>query len=210
MKNAAIIRALPDHKSLRHEHEALKRQIKSLLKQEQQLQREVDTLDRVTEVFEGVALSVDERPTIYGRDLDVHAVGDDIDRWADVYANAHNNGADYGLRFRFRRANGMSPAEDWQGTGWAWKDACLMARQFVAHGTVPAKALQDMLKLRHALDPDDTVPKRRRLAFEAAYEAGHVELAKELLLGKAKLDKRLAQLARARAKADCIKDQVNA
>jgi hypothetical protein len=46
-----------------------------------------------------------------------------------------------------------------------------------------------MIKLRHQLDPQKRATARRRLAFEAAYEAGHIDLAKELLVGRAKLSK---------------------
>lgn len=210
MKNAEIVKALPNLKMLKHEHEALKRQIKNLLKQEQQLQREITVLDRVTEVYEGVALWCEERPTIYGRDFNAHAADDSIGRWAEVYANAHNKGADYGLKFRESARSGPGTGrEDWAGTGWAWADAVYWARQYVAHGHKPSKQVADMCQTRHALDPKGEAPKRRRLAFEAAYEAGHIELAKELLLGKAKLDKRVAQLAREHAKEAASKEQAN-
>lgn len=188
MKNAEIVKAYPNRKELRAEHEALKQQIKRLMKQEQQLQREVGLLDRVTEIFEGVALSVDEKDYSDGPALDVHAVDYSIGRWADVYPNAHNGGKDWGLKLRDNSGAGPGSGENWCGTGWPYAEACAAARRYVAHGIAPDEAITKMIKLRHALDPEKKATKRRREAFEAAYTAGHVDLAKELLVGKAKLD----------------------
>jgi len=202
VNNAAIVKAYPNRKVLRAEHEALKKQIKNLLKQEQQLQREVDLLDRVTEIFEGVALTVNDKAYSDGPALDVHAVDYTLGRWADVYPNAHNKGKDWGIHFRDNSGSGFR-REDWGGCGWPYAEACLVARRYVAHGTQPDKAWTEMVKLRHALDPLKTATKRRREAFEAAYMAGHVELAKELLIGRVRLRK-------LRAQADRNKEQASA
>lgn len=210
MKNAEIVKAYPHRKTLRAEHEALKKQIKNLLKQEQQLQREVDLLDRVTEIFEGVALTVNEKAYSDGPALDVHAVSYDIQRWADVYPNAHNGGKDWGIHFRDTSGSAPGGRETWGGTGWPFAEACAAARRYVAHGTVPDPTWEKMIKLQHALDPERKATKRRRDAFEAAYTAGHIDLAKELLLGRAKLDKRLAQLAKQRQHEELIKEQASA
>jgi len=164
------------------------------LKQEQQLQREVDLLDRVTEIFEGVALAVNEKAYDNGPALDVHAVSYDIQRWADVYPNAHNGGQDWGVRFRDTSGAGPGGREKWGGTGWPFAEACAAARAYVAHGTEPDEKWADMIKMRHMLDPEGKATKRRRDAFEAAYTAGHTALAGEMLLGKEKLDARMARL----------------
>lgn len=193
MKNAEIIKAYPNRKSLRAEHEALKQQIKNLMKQEQQLQREVTLLDRVTEIFEGVALTVNEKAYGDGPALDVHAVSYDIQRWADVYPNAHNKGADWGLKMRDTSTQNGG-REKWGGTGWPFVEACAAARAYVAHGTEPDEKWTEMIKMRHMLDPEGKATKRRRDAFEAAFTAGHTALAGELLLGKEKLDARMARL----------------
>jgi hypothetical protein len=187
VKNAEIVKALPNLKSLQYEHEALKRQIQNLTKQEQQLQREIGVLGRVTEIFEGVALTVNEKAYANGPALDVHAADFSLARWADVYPNAHNGGKDWGLNMRDTSGAGPARREKWGGTGWPFAEACAAARAYVAHGTEPTEAYIEMIKLRHALDPERKAPKRRRDAFEAAYTAGHVELAKELLVGRAKL-----------------------
>ncbi len=199
MKNAEIVKAHPNRKALRAEHEALKRQIANLVKQEQQLQREVTLLDRVTEIFEGVALTVNEKAYGDGPALDVHAVSYDIQRWADVYPNAHNKGADWGIHFRDTSTQNGG-REKWGGTGWPFVEACAAARAFVAHGTEPDEKWVEMIKMRHMLDPKNTATKRRRLAFEAAYTAGHTALAGELLLGKEKLDIRMRVLEAQQAK----------
>lgn len=194
MKNAEIVKAYPNRKALRAEHEALKEQIKKLMKQEQQLQREVGLLDRVTEIFEGVALTVNEKAYGDGPALDVHAVAYDIQRWADVYPNAHNGGKDWGIHFRDTSGNRPGGRETWGGTGWPFPEACAAARAYVAHGTEPDKGWQEMVKMRHMLDPEGKATKRRRDAFEAAFTAGHTALAGELLLGKDKLERRMLYL----------------
>jgi len=185
VKNVEIVKAYPNRKALRAEHEALKRQIKGLLKQEEQLQREITLLDRVTEIFEGIALTVNDKAYDNGPAIDVHAVSYDIRRWADVYPNAHNNGKDWGLNIR--DTSGQNRREKWSGTGWPYAEACAAARAYVAHGIEPDETHTKMIMLRHALDPNRKATKRRREAFEAAYMAGYIELAKELLVGRARL-----------------------
>lgn len=194
MKNAEIVKAYPNRKELRAEHEALKTKIKNLVKQEQQLQREVGLLDRVTEIFEGVALTVNKKDYGDGPGLDVHAVSYDIQRWADVYPNAHNGGKDWGLKMRDTSGSAPGGREKWGGTGWPFAEACAAARRYVAHGTAPDEKWVEMIKMRHMLDPENKATKRRRDAFEAAYIAGHTLLAGEVLLGKEKLDARMAFL----------------
>jgi hypothetical protein len=189
MKNDAIVKALPNLKMLKHEREALQRQIKNLHKQEQQLQHEITLLDRVTEIFEGIALTVNDKAYENGPALDVHAVDFGIARWADVYPNAHNKGKDWGLNMRDTSGANMGGRKIWGGTGWPFAEACAAARTYVAHGIEPDKTHTEMIKLRHALDPQKRATARRRLAFEAAYAAGHIDLAKELLVGRAKLSK---------------------
>jgi len=199
MKNDAIIKAHPNRKALHAEHDALKLKIKNLMKQEQQLQRELGLLDRVTEIFEGVALTVNEKAYGDGPALDVHAVCYEIQRWADVYPNALNKGKDWGVHFRDTSTQNGG-REKWGGTGWPFDEACAAARAYVAHGTEPDEKHVEMIKMRHMLDPEHKATKRRRQAFEAAYTAGHTALAGELLIGAQQLEIRMRVLESQRKK----------
>lgn len=192
MKNAAVIKALPNLKLLRGELrsldaqiEALERQKTGLQKQREQLDDEVRRLGRVTEIFEGVALVGAAGQTIYGIDFRVGAAGEDYGRSAEVYTNAHTskNGAakDWCVNLRPPNVNQYGSRETHLGNGWGYKDACLVARRWVALDELPSDEFQAMARLRHKLDPKDTAPKRRQEAFEAAYMAGQIDVAEKIL-----------------------------
>jgi hypothetical protein len=187
MKNADIIRALPQLKSLKYDLEATKRQLRNLEKQQRQLEHEIDALGKVTEIFEGVALHVDEQTYAHGVNCNVSAVDDSTRRYAEVYPNAHNVSKDWGLKLRVFGQQSGGGSEDWRGTDWGYNDAVLVAKRWVAHGHKATEDFEIMCKLRHKLDPGNRAQKRRRAAFEAAWTAGHRELAAELLVGTAKL-----------------------
>jgi len=186
MKNAEIVRDLPKLSFLKHEQKSLEAQIKGLEKQRRRLEEEINTLEDVTEVFEGVALHVNDKNYAMGPALDVHPVDNTERRYAEVYPNAHNEGKDFGLKLRSYGQAAGGGGEDWRGCGWAYADAVLVGKCWAAHGTKPADAFEIMCKLRHKLDPKGKAQKRRRLAFEAAFMAGHRELAGDLLVGRAR------------------------
>lgn len=198
MKNAEIIKALPKLKALHSERKtqqyaikALEAQLTGMRKQLTQLEYEIKEIESVTEVFEGIALRCNQKQFDNGPAFDVHAVDHELRRYAEVYPNAHNKGADWGLRLReFNQGNGRD-RDDFQGCGWAFADAVLTARRWAAHGTRPTKEFETMCKLRHKLDPLGAATKKRVAAFEAACMAGHHELAAELLVGAAKAAKHL-------------------
>lgn len=197
MKNAAVIKALPNVKLLRGELksldaqiEMLERQKAGLQKQREQLDDEVRLLGRVTEIFEGVALVGVAAQTRYGFDFRVVAAGEDYGRSAEVYTNAHTskNGVaqDWCIRLRMAGRDQDGRQEHFLGDGWGYKDACLVARRWVAHNETPSDTFEAMAKLRHKLDPKRTAPKRRQEAFEAAYMAGHLNLAEKILRERTK------------------------
>jgi hypothetical protein len=186
MKNAEIVRDLPKLSFLKHEQKSLEAQIKGLEKQRRRLEEEIKTLSDVTEIFEGVALHVNDKAYQHGPACDVNPVDNTERRYAEICPNAHNEGKDFGLKLRLYGQSSGGGSEDWRGTGWAYADAVLVAKRWAAHGTKPTDAFETMCKLRHKLDPNGRAQKRRRLAFEAAFTAGHLELAGDLLVGRAR------------------------
>lgn len=198
MKNADIVRALPQLKSLKYDLDATKRQLRNLEKQQRQLDHEIDALESVTEIFEGVALHGVNCNVLPRSRWALSAVDDSIRRYAEVYPNAHNSGQDWGLKLRVFGQSSGGGGEDWRGTDWGYNDAVLVAKRWVAHGHKATDDFEIMCKLRHKLDPGNRAQKRRRAAFEAAWTAGHRELAAELLVGTAKLTRmKLDALAKA-------------
>lgn len=193
MKNAAVIKALPnvkllhsELKSLDTQIEALERQKANLKTQREQLDREVGLLGRVSEVFEGVALVGSAFDTSYGNDFRVGAAGEDYGRSAEVYTNAHTSKSGVAMDWcvHLRKTDADSYGRNWEnhlGSGWSYKDACLVARRWVALDELPSENFKAMARLRHKLDPKDTAPKRRREAFEAAYMAGQIDVAEKIL-----------------------------
>lgn len=186
MKNVEIVRALPKLPSLKNEMEWTKQQITRLQKQYEQLQHETNVLRRVTTIIDGVAVSQTTEGTIYGKDFNIHSVGHDIDRSAKVYTNA-NTKSDAGIHIYWREDGNQFTKEEWLNTGWAFKDAVEVARRWVVHRELPTKDQMAMAIERHRLDPKGTSTKKRREAFEAAWLAGHKDLAAEILAGRAKL-----------------------
>jgi hypothetical protein len=194
MKNAEIIRALPKLKFLKWELKALRAQIIGLERQYEQLDEEVSSLSGVTEIFEGIALSTIEGETIYGSDFGVSAVDDcTIERSAQVYTNAHTskNGVahDWCIKLKGPRRNAGGLDEKWLGDGWPYKEAVLVAKRWVALNESPSDTTVEMHRYRHSLDPKGKTHKRRRDAYEAAWMAGHQELAKQLLIGQRRAKK---------------------
>ena len=198
MKNHEIVRALPRLKDLKLDREIAQDQITRLQKQVEQLDREIRILDGVDTVIDGIAVHETDLKdskrsyTIYGQCYNIGAVGADIRRGAEVYPNAHTSeggiAKDWGIKlYSFDDGAGPQRNEDWLNTGWALKDAIEVARRWVVHGEKPHKERQSMLRERHALDPEGRATKRRRDAYEAAWLAGHKDLAKEILLGRAKV-----------------------
>ena len=188
MKNAEIIRALPKLKFLKWELKALRAQIIGLERQYERLDEEVDTLSEVTEIFEGIALSTIEDESSYGKNFGVSAVDNVIERIAEVYTNAHTskNGVahDWCIKLKGPRRNAGGLDEKWLGDSWPYKEAVLIAKRWVALNESPSDTTVEMHRYRHALDPKGKIHKRRRDAYEAAWMAGHQELAKQLLIGQ--------------------------
>lgn len=198
MKNAAVIKALPNVKLLRIELKSLDAQIEAhdrqrinLTNQQRQLDREVRLLGEVTEIFEGVALISSKFDTCYGYDFRVGAAGEDFGRSALVYTNAHTskNGVakDWCVELKPANVREYGSRTNHLGNGWGFRDGCLVARRWVALDEVPREDYQKMVRLRHKLDPNGTAPKRRRDAFEAAYMAGQIDVAEKILRERVRL-----------------------
>lgn len=203
MKNHEIVRALPKLKTLKLDLEILKDQIMRLQKQSMQLQGEVGILGEVTDVIDGIAVRVDAEPNIYGKNYQIAAVGRDIERQAEVYPNANTSvggvAKDWGLKlFGPRKAYGGFE-EQWLLTGWAFRDAVEVAQRWVTRSEVPTEQQRQLAYARHRFDPEGRATKRRRAAFEAAWLAGHEELAKEILVGRVKPSKALLKKVEAHA-----------
>jgi hypothetical protein len=195
--NDEIVKALPQLKDLKIDLRIVDDQIKGLLKQREQLQDEIRTLNQVTDIIDGIAVCAsrggDESRTIYGKMYRIGAADHAIERSAEVYPNAHTSekgvAKDWGIKLYGPRKEFGGLAENFLGTSWGFKDAVEVVQRWVTRGEVPSPTQQELLCTRHKLDPQGRAPKRRRDAFEAAWLAGHKDLAKEILLGRAKVPK---------------------
>jgi hypothetical protein len=140
---------------------------------------------------------------MYGRSYRIGAVANEIERSADIYPNAHTSvkdvAKDWGIHLRGPRKPYGGLTENWLNTGWAYKDAVAVAQRWVVYGEVPSKNQQEMCLARHRLDPGGHAPKRRRLAFEAAWIANDKKLAEEILIERVRLRKRRAMKREAHA-----------
>jgi hypothetical protein len=195
VKNAAIIRALPqlkllkgDLKSLDFEIESLQAQVANLTKQREQLDAEIKTLSSVTAVIDGIAVAHSAYGTSYGNDYRIQAVDRTVGLSAEVYTNAHTseNGVakDWCIKVRYPRDEHGRDNDKWLGDGWPYRDAVEAARRWVTLGELPSEQQQQLSKARHKFDPKGEASKRRRLAFEAAWLAGHEQLAEDILCGR--------------------------
>jgi len=190
VKNAEIVRALPQLKSLKYELEATEAQIKGLEKQRDQLRYETNVLSMVTEIIDGIAVNATqgegEGYNIYGKGYQIGAADRAIERSAEVYPNAHTSekgvAKDWGLKLYGPRKPFDGLDEKFLNTDWPYRDAVEVARRWVVYGEVPNKEQQELIRTRHKLDPEGRATKRRRLAFEAAWLAGHKQLAENILL----------------------------
>lgn len=196
MTNDEIVKALPQLKDLKIDLRIVEDQIKGLSKQREQLQHEIKTLEGVDRVIDGIAVhetDLNDRD-IYGKTYNIGTVAYELSRSAQVYTNA-NTKTDWGIHLYWRDEDQDRRGEKWLMTGWAFKDAVEVARRWVVHKEVPSEDQQHMMRHRHALDPKGHATKRRRAAYEAAWIAGHQDLAKEILLGRAKAPKRTKKAA---------------
>jgi hypothetical protein len=196
--NAEILRALPQLKSLKGdlkdldwEIKNLTSQIAGLTKQREQLEYEIKTLDGVTAVIDGVAVAYSTFDTVYGdNNYRINTIDRKIGRSAEVYVNAHTseNGIakDWCIKVRSPRDAHGRDDEKWLGDGWPYRDAVEVAKRWVVHDELPSEQQQKLSKTHHKLDPKNAATKRRRLAFEAAWLAGHEQLAEDILLGRAR------------------------
>jgi len=201
MKNAEIVQTWPQLKQLKYELKCLEAQIAGLDIQRVRLQHDIRVLDGVSEIIDGIAVQAtrpgrntygheDDR-NIYGKLYKIGAVAREIDRSAEVYPNAHTSkdgvARDWGLKLLYgpRRPSG-GLEEKWLNTGWAFQDAVEVAKRWVTRGELPSDEQQEMCRMRHKLDPDGRASRRRRLAYEAAWTAGHKDLAQKLLTERAK------------------------
>jgi len=181
IENAEIVRDRGKVKRLKQKLAAQKRQLAATKRKLQQLEaatealaEKIHVLGCVTDVVDGVAICIEKRPTIYGRDCEVRALGADIHRDAKVYTNAHTK-KDFGLHLYDRS---MFPAkEHWCGTGFRWDDAVALARRWVTRSSRPHDGQLKMYQELGRLDPKSALSEQRRLAFEAAWIAGHRDLA---------------------------------
>ena len=188
MKNAEIVRALPQLKSLKIDLRIVEGQIKSLTKQREQLQDEIKILDSVDDVIDGIAVCIVDDANIYGKEYKIEAADRAIERSAEVYPNAHTSkdgvAKDWGLKLHGPSKPFGGFEEIFLGSDWPYKDAIEVARRWVTRNEVPSEEQQELHRTRHALDPEGRATKRRRLAFEAAWLAGHKQLAENILLGR--------------------------
>lgn len=183
--NTQIVHDLPHLKFLEKEHKdaeakvvAARAQLERLMAQEKRLTDEIDVLKSVTEIFEGVALGV----TISSREKHKrYAVScPSNDRYGEAYPHASEVARDhpgYGLNFRKYGDGGGS----FQGLGWGPREAFHMLKIWVAHGKKPDEGYAEMVKTRYRLDPAYAQPRELVDAFEAAWLAGHRDLAVEFL-----------------------------
>ena len=127
MKNSSIIRNLKKHRELQEEFKEVSRQLRILEKRRDSLQGTLENLARVDEVFEGVALSFSLG--------DICPVSEDIQRYCNIYSNAHNGGKTWGLNLReFRNSSGG----EWRGADWPDRDSATLAgKRWITEGTVP-------------------------------------------------------------------------
>lgn len=204
MNNAAILRALPQLKSLKgdlkdldSEIAGLEAQVKGLVTQRAQLSHEIDTLTSVSAIIDGIAVSYTAFDTSYGNDYRINTVDREIGRSAEVYTNAHTSkdgvAKDWCVKLRSPHDEHGRNVETWLGDGWPYRDAVEAAKRWAVHGEVLSHDQQALAKTRHRLDPDGRAPKRRRLAFEAAWLAGNKKLAEEILLGKRRATSRTTE-----------------
>ena len=125
MNNAAIIRNLPARADKKAELKATKRALAADIRKVERLEEVVDVLDQVAEVINGVAV-------VRYRTMLV-ALGDDINRRAEVYPNAHNNGKTFGVRTFDDGYNG----ERFHGYNFTKAEADQMAETWVTKGIRP-------------------------------------------------------------------------
>jgi hypothetical protein len=174
MKNAAILCAHGRLAEFKRQLAATARQLARLAKLAETLDAKIRVLDRVSEIADGIALDVAVCETRYGHDYEVRAVADDIHRTAQVYTNACTQ-KDFGLHLYDRSA--YPSKEHWCGTGFRWADAVALARRWVTWGGRPHDGQIKMYQALGKLDPKGALSETRRLAFEAAWIAGHRDLA---------------------------------
>lgn len=185
--NEQIIHDLPHLKLLEKEHEDAKAkvadaraQLERLMAQEKRLDAEIGVLKSVTEIFEGVALTVE----ISSRDGHPRYVVNcpSNTRFGDAYPSAHDTRdgiayPGYGLNFREYGDHGGN----FQGLGWGPQEAFHTLKIWVAHGKKHDEDYAKMVRTRYKLDPSYAQPRELVDAFEAAWLAGHHDLAVELL-----------------------------
>jgi hypothetical protein len=129
MLNTAILKALRKQGELEEDFKEVIKKLGHLEKQKKFLGEILSELYRVDEVFEGVALSF-----LGGSIL---APGEDIDRYCEVYPNAHNCGKTWGLNLR---RGGYDAGGEWRGANWPDEDSATLAgKLWVAKGTVPPR-----------------------------------------------------------------------
>jgi hypothetical protein len=128
MKNADLVRNFPERTHKRAELAAVKCSVLSSARLAEKLERDLRELTEITEVVDGIALK-----RSHGW---IQAVGDDIQRCASIYPNAHNGGKTYGL-YTYTTVFGRA-GERWHGFNFTRAAAEQLAMTWVLKGTRPA------------------------------------------------------------------------
>lgn len=130
MKNAELVRRLPKLAELRREAAAAQHQTHAAAARATKLAEELAELERVSEVYEGVALTQ--------WDGSIKAAGDEIRRCAAIHPNAHNKGATW-ILYTYDDPFGRA-GERWWGAEWeSAAVAKAAALAWILHGTVPTQ-----------------------------------------------------------------------
>lgn len=143
MKNEDLVTAFAareahkaSYEAFEDERAALRARLKKLDEQSYDRRREWEQVDDVTAIDRGVAIcehSTAESPRPSGN---IHAVGDDINRAANVYLNAHNK-TTFGLRLMWRDSPLGPYSEQFMGAGFTQIEALALGREWVVTGILP-------------------------------------------------------------------------
>ena len=129
MKNADLVRAAAEVAKIRTDLAAARRRRESAATQVERLERALRDVERVTRVVDGVALEE------HGGWIE--ALGQEIQRCAQIYPNAHNQGATWGL-YTYESSFGRK-GERWHGAHLAHDEAERLAYEWVLRGVRPTR-----------------------------------------------------------------------
>lgn len=130
MSNKEVISVCRQHKKNVTALKASTFFLESLEKEIATLTERVEAAEDVSYIHKGVPM---EEIGISGR-YSIFPVSDTMERYADIYRNAHNNRT-WGLNLRHY---GYDVGGEWMGAKWKTKKACVeAAKEWIATGTEP-------------------------------------------------------------------------